>query len=109
VAARAEQARDARRRRVAKRARERDHLADVARKAARELARVDTAQAPADQAEAAAVPPAQRPGAPRQHRPWRAAPPAAPARRTSRATRSPHASRSRSTAKPSAASSRAAG
>src|SRR5439155_445287 len=39
---------------------ERDHLADVVRKAARELARVDAAEAPADQAELPPVPRAQR-------------------------------------------------
>src|SRR5439155_15084795 len=73
VAASAEEPPDARGRRVTKRARERDHLAHVARKAARELARIDAAQAPADQAEAAAMTLAQRREALGECRPERAA------------------------------------
>src|SRR5207247_4500077 len=60
IGAGAEEARDARRRGVAKGAGERDHLAHVVGKAARELARVDAAEAPADQADLPPVPRSQR-------------------------------------------------
>src|SRR5213083_3424401 len=56
--------RDARRGGRVKRARERDHLAHVAGEAARQLAGVDAAQAPANDAQLPPVPRAQRDEAP---------------------------------------------